>query len=133
MQFQAQESFIYFYFQCETKSFIILFVLFNTSFAIHIPGEPKKLNITFSYNFDCLAATIRLLFNPPNPPDEEKSLLLLCILKWPPQRDNRLEVSSLFHAGHKVSEVATLVGVSRITVCAIKKRIDDGEGVCCGS
>lgn len=45
------------------------------------------------------------------------------------QRDNRLKVSALLQAGHKVSHVANLVGVSRTTVYAIKKRMDDGEGV----
>ena len=61
---------------------------------------------------------------------KEKGLALLCISKWlAPQRDSRLKVSALLRAGHKVSEVANLVGVSRTTVCAIKKRIDNGEGV----
>ena len=46
-----------------------------------------------------------------------------------PQRDNRVEVSALLRAGHKVSEGAKLAGVSRTTVCAIKKSIDDGESV----
>ena len=32
-------------------------------------------------------------------------------------------------AGHEVSEVANLVVVSRTTICAIKKRMDNGEGV----
>ena len=45
------------------------------------------------------------------------------------QRDKRVEVSALLRAGHKVSEVANLVRVSRTTVYAIKKRMDDGEGV----
>ena len=46
-----------------------------------------------------------------------------------PQRDNGVKVSALLHARHKVSEVASLVGVSRSTVYAVKKRMDDGEGV----
>ena len=46
-----------------------------------------------------------------------------------PERDNRVKVSALLRAGHKVSEVAKLVGVSRTTVYANKKHIDDGEGV----
>ena len=50
-------------------------------------------------------------------------------LKIAPQRDSRVKVSALFRAGHKVSEVANLVGVSRTTVYAIKKHMDDGEGV----
>ena len=52
-----------------------------------------------------------------------------------PQRDNRVKVSALLRAGHKVSEVAKLVGVSRTTVYATKKRMDDGVGVnrCAGS
>ena len=45
------------------------------------------------------------------------------------QRDNRVKVSALLHAGQKVREVANLVGVSRTTVCAIKKYMDDGEGI----
>ena len=46
-----------------------------------------------------------------------------------PQRDNWVKESAPLRAGHKVSEVANLVGVSRIAVYAIKKRMDDGEGV----
>ena len=46
-----------------------------------------------------------------------------------PQRDNRLNLSALLRTGHKVSRVANLVGVSRTTVFAIKKRMDGGEGV----
>ena len=45
------------------------------------------------------------------------------------QVDNRVKVSALLRAWHKVSEVANLVGVSRTTVYSIKKRMDDGEGV----
>ena len=46
-----------------------------------------------------------------------------------PQRDNQVQVAALLRAGHKVSDVADLGGVSRTTVYAIKKRKDDGEGV----
>ena len=46
-----------------------------------------------------------------------------------PQRDKRVKVSALRRAGHKVSEVANLVGESRTTVYTIKKRMDDGEDV----
>ena len=46
-----------------------------------------------------------------------------------PHRDNSVKVSALLRAGHKVSEVANLVGVSRTTVYSIEKRMDDGEGV----
>ena len=50
-----------------------------------------------------------------------------------PQRDNRAKVSALLREvaqrGHKVSEVANLVGVSRTTVYSIKKHMDDGEGI----
>ena len=56
---------------------------------------------------------------------EEKCLLLLCIS----QRENRVKVSAIIRAEHKVSEVANLAGVSRTTVCAIKKRTDDKEDV----
>ena len=44
-----------------------------------------------------------------------------------PRRDNRVKVSALLRARHKVSEVANLFGVSRTPVYAIKKRMDDGE------
>ena len=40
-----------------------------------------------------------------------------------------MKVSVLLCAGHKGSEDANLVGVSRTTVSAIKKHTDDGEGV----
>ena len=40
-----------------------------------------------------------------------------------PQRNYQVKVSALFHAGHKVSEVANLVGV------IYAKRMNDGEGV----
>ena len=46
-----------------------------------------------------------------------------------PQRDNRVIVSALLRGGQIVSDVANFVGVSRTTVYAIKKRINDGEGV----
>ena len=46
-----------------------------------------------------------------------------------PRRENRMKVSALLRAGHKVSKVANLVGVSPTTVYAIKKRKDDGKGV----
>ena len=39
-----------------------------------------------------------------------------------------MEVSAFLIAGHKVREVETLVGVSRTTIYAIKKRMDDGKG-----
>ena len=45
------------------------------------------------------------------------------------QQDKRVEVSAFPRAGDKVSEVASLVSVSRTTVYAIKKRMDDDEGV----
>ena len=44
---------------------------------------------------------------------EEKGLLLLCISKIAPQRDNRVKVSALLRAGHKVSEVANLAGLTQ--------------------
>ena len=54
---------------------------------------------------------------------EGKGLLLLCISKWLRRdRDNRVKVSALLRAGYKVSEVDN-------PVYAIKKRMDDGEGV----
>ena len=45
------------------------------------------------------------------------------------QRDNRVKDFALLRAGHKVSDVAKLVGVSCRSVYAIKKRKDDDEGV----
>ena len=51
------------------------------------------------------------------------------------QRDNRVNISALFRARHKVSEVANFVGMSRTTVYSIKKPIDSCAGVnrCAGS
>ena len=46
-----------------------------------------------------------------------------------PQRGNRVKVSALLRAVHKVSEGENLVGVSRTTVYAIEKRMNDGEEV----
>ena len=46
-----------------------------------------------------------------------------------PQRDNQVKVSALLHAGHKMSEVANLVGVSLTSVYATKKCMDNGVGV----
>ena len=43
--------------------------------------------------------------------------------KIAPQRDNRAKVSALLRAGHKVSEFANLVGVSRTTVYAIRSAL----------
>ena len=40
-----------------------------------------------------------------------------------------MKMSALLRVGHKVSEVANLVGVFRTNVYTIKKRMDDGEGV----
>ena len=52
---------------------------------------------------------------------EEYGLLLLCTSKWLNhmkvsallQRDNHMKVSALLRAGHKVSEVANLVGLAQ--------------------
>ena len=51
----------------------------------------------------------------------KKRLVILVYFKITPQRNNRVKVSALFRAGHKVSEV-DLVGVSRTNVYEIKKR-----------
>ena len=69
--------------------------------------------------------------------------VIVVYFKMAVQRDNRVKVSALLRAGHKVSEAANLVGVSRTIVYSIKKRMGDGEGVnrragsgrkdCCGS
>ena len=40
-----------------------------------------------------------------------------------------MKVSALLRAGHKVSEVANIVGVSVTAVYVIMKRMKDGEGV----
>ena len=42
------------------------------------------------------------------------------------QRDNRMKVSAFLRAGHKVSEIANLVGLAQ---SSIKKRIKDGKSV----
>ena len=44
-----------------------------------------------------------------------------------PQSDSQMKVSALLRAGHKVCEVANLVRVSRTTVDAIKKRMDNAK------
>ena len=49
--------------------------------------------------------------------------------KMAPQRDTRVTVFALLRVGHKVSAVANFVGVSRITVKAIKKHMNDGKCV----
>ena len=40
-----------------------------------------------------------------------------------------MKVSAVLRAGHKVGEIANIVGVSRTTVYATKKRMDDSECV----
>ena len=55
--------------------------------------------------------------------------VIVVYFKMTPQRNNRVKVSALLRTGHKVNEVAYLIRVSRPTVYAIKKRMDDGEGV----
>ena len=45
------------------------------------------------------------------------------------QRDIIMIVSALLEAGHKMSQVANFVGISRTTVFAIKKRMNNNEGV----
>ena len=71
----------------------------------------------------------------------KKRFVIVGYFKMAPQTDNRVKVSALLRAGHKVGEVANLVGVSRTTVYVIKKHVDGGEGVnrwkqwskdCCG-
>ena len=57
----------------------------------------------------------------------KKKVVIVAYFKMAIQRDNRVKVSALLRAGHKVSEVANLVGVSRATVYVIKIRM--GEGV----
>ena len=49
--------------------------------------------------------------------------------KRAPQRDNRVKVSAILRAGHKVSEVAHLVGYLTQPSTQSEKRMDDGEGV----
>ena len=48
-----------------------------------------------------------------------KRFVIVVYFKMAPQGDNRVKVSALLHAIHKVSEVANLAGVSRTTVLAI--------------
>ena len=59
---------------------------------------------------------------------EGKGVLLLCNSKWL-WSDNRVKFSALFSAGHRVSEVANLVGVSCTIGYPIKKLMDNGAGV----
>ena len=99
--------------------------------VMYAPSERKILNKTSSYNSGCLAVINWVLFNPPDALwlwYRRKRFVIAVYFQLAPQRDNREKVSALL-AGHKVSDVANLVGVSRTTVYAIKKRIDDGEGV----
>ena len=66
-----------------------------------IPGGPKKLNKTFSYNYGCLAVIIWFI--------------IVVYFKMAMERGNRVKASVLLRTGHKVSEVANLVSVSRTT------------------
>ena len=52
-----------------------------------------------------------------------------------PQRVSLEKASAFLCAGHKASEVANFVRMSRTTVYAIKKQMNDSEGVnrCAGS
>ena len=59
----------------------------------------------------------------------KKKVCYCCYFKITPQRENRVKASALRRAWHKVSEIANLVGVSRTTTYAIKKRMNDGESV----
>ena len=89
----------------------------------NIPGGPKKMEQNFSYNSGCLVVIIRLLFNSPNACSvmwhQRKRYVIVMYFKMAPQRDNWIKVSALLRAGHKASEVANLVGVTRTTVYAI--------------
>ena len=92
----------------------------------------KKMNKTFSYKSGCLAVIIRLLFTRTDALwqwHQRKRIVILVYCKMAQQRENRVKVSALLRAGHKVSEVANLVGVTRTTVYAINKRMGDGESV----
>ena len=46
-----------------------------------------------------------------------------------PQRDIRVKDSAIFSARHKISQVATLVGLLRTNVYGIKKLMSNGEDV----
>ena len=100
--------------------------------SLIIPGGlKKKINKTLSYNSDCLAVVTRLLFNALDALwlwHWRKRFVIVVYFKMTPQRDNRVRISALLRAVHKVSEAANLAGVSRITVYAIKKCMDGGEG-----
>ena len=99
---------------------------------LSLPGGPKKnLTKTFSNNSGC-SSIIRFLFNPHDALwlwFWRKRFAIVAYFRLTPQWDNREKASALLHAEHKVSEVANLVGVSRTTVYASKKRMDDGEGI----
>ena len=45
------------------------------------------------------------------------------------QRHKRVKNCALVRARHRVSEIANIVAMSRTTVYAIKKRMNDGDGV----
>ena len=78
-----------------------------------LQGGSIKLNKIFTYNSGCLAVIIRLLFNSPGAlqlQNRRKGFVIVVSFKRTPQRDNRVKVSALFRAGHKVSKVANLFG-----------------------
>ena len=66
---------------------------------------------------------------------EGNGLLLLFISKWLHREIIEWKFTALLLTGHKVSEVANLVEVSRTTIYPIKKCMDDGEDInrCAGS
>ena len=73
----------------------------------------KKLNTIFSYNSDCLAVIIRLLFNPTmlcNCDIEEKCLSLLCIAKWLRRETIEWKFLHLFVRDTKWLRSQTLLG-----------------------
>ena len=80
---------------------------------IVMPGGPKKMNKSLRYNSGCLPVIIRLCLTHSMLCDcyiKEKKVAIVVYLKMIPQRDNSVKVSALLRAGHKVSEVANLVG-----------------------
>ena len=60
--------------------------------------------------------------------DMREKFVIVVYFKMAPQRENRVNFLCFFMRDTKW-EAANLVGVSRTSVYATKKRLDDGEGV----
>ena len=101
----------------------------NTKLTLHRKKNWTKLLFTILVAWQLLSGlclTHRMLCDCDI---EEKRFVIVVYFKKAPQRDNRVKVSALLRAGDTLRGAANLVGVSRTTVYAIKKHMDDGEGV----